>query len=111
MASSCVTEYRCASTNWIASIAAMNYWQYLTTGVKSDDVLYRKSLYNTTLIDGALGVVLAAVMYLVTDGNLVATGAGYLVGFFALNYVFFRRYRKKRLERDARGEKDEFSLL
>lgn len=37
----------------------MSYWQYLTTGVKSDDVLYRKSLYNTTLIDGALGVVLA----------------------------------------------------
>ena len=89
----------------------MNYWQYLTTGVKSDDVLYRKSLYNTTLIDGALGVVLAAVLYLATDGNLIATGAGYLVGFFVLNYVFFRRYRKKRRERDARGEKDEFSLL
>lgn len=69
----------------VVSIAVMNYWQYLTTGVKSDDVLYRKSLYNTTLIDGALGVVLAAVMYLVTDGNLIATGAGYLVGFFILN--------------------------
>jgi prolipoprotein diacylglyceryltransferase len=95
----------------VVSIAAMNYWQYLTTGVKSDDVLYRKSLYNTTLIDGALGVVLAAVMYLLTDGNLIAAGAGYLIGFFALNYAFFRRYRAKRRERDARGEKDEFSLL
>lgn len=89
----------------------MNYWQYLTTGVKSDDVVYRKSLYSTTLIDGALGVVLAAVVYLATGGNLIATGAAYLVGFFALNYVFFRRYRSKRLQRDASGEKDEFSLL
>jgi hypothetical protein len=56
-------------------------------------------------------VLLAAVMYLVTGGNLIATGAGYLVGFFVLNYVFFRRYRKRRRERDAHGEEDEFSLL